>query len=159
MKHRRIIISGKAAAGKDFLRKRLENRGFTYGISYTTRPKRPTEIDGKDYYFLSIKDFEKKIEQGFWYEYVKFNGWYYGTSKDQFYSDDIFIMTPTGISLMKPKDRLDSFIVYLDVPEEVRKQRLLERKDADSVDRRLKADAEDFKGFSDFDIRITNPNF
>ena len=48
----RIILCGKAASGKDHLRKILEGRGFKYGVSYTTRPPRKGEIDGKDYFFL-----------------------------------------------------------------------------------------------------------
>ena len=47
----KIILVGKGASGKDHLRKILEGRGFTYGISYTTRPPREGEIDGQDYYF------------------------------------------------------------------------------------------------------------
>ena len=53
----KIIIVGKSAAGKDHLRKILEGRGFIYGISYTTRPARPTEVDGQDYYFLEKDEF------------------------------------------------------------------------------------------------------
>ena len=49
----KIILVGKAASGKDHMRKILQGRGFTYGVSYTTRPKRPNEIDGEDYYFIS----------------------------------------------------------------------------------------------------------
>ena len=49
----KVILIGKAAAGKDHMRKVLEGRGFTYGTSYTTRPPREGEIDGQDYYFIS----------------------------------------------------------------------------------------------------------
>ena len=45
----KIILVGKAAAGKDHMRKILQGRGFDYGVSYTTRPRRPGEIDGEDY--------------------------------------------------------------------------------------------------------------
>jgi len=59
----KIILIGKAAAGKDHMRKVLEGRGFTYGTSYTTRPPREGEIDGQDYYFISEKDFKNKVNE------------------------------------------------------------------------------------------------
>ena len=49
--HKRIILVGKAASGKDHLRKKFESRGFKYAVTYTTRPPREGEIDGKDYLF------------------------------------------------------------------------------------------------------------
>jgi guanylate kinase len=157
----RIILVGKAAAGKDHLRKILEGRGFRYGVSYTTRPPRQGEIDGRDYYFLEENEFKTLIEQGFFYEYVTFNGWFYGTSKEQwFQTDDVFIMTPTGINKLHAADRKHSFIIYIDVPVDIRRSRLCERNDNDdSIERRIKADENDFANFTDFDIRITDHNF
>jgi guanylate kinase len=157
----RIILCGKAASGKDHLRKTLEGRGFKYGVSYTTRPPRKGEIDGKDYFFLEENEFQTLIEQGFFYEHVTFNGWYYGTSKEQwFVNDDVFIMTPTGISKLHAADRKSSFIIYIDIPTEIRRERLTERNDnADSIERRLEADDNDFQNFTDYDIKITDHNF
>ena len=157
----RIILCGKAASGKDHLRKILEGRGFNYGVSYTTRPPRQGEVDGKDYYFLEENEFKALIEQGFFYEYVTFNGWYYGTSKEQWYTtDDIFIMTPSGIRKLHAADRKTSFIIYIDIPTSIRRERLQMRNDNnDSIERRLEADDRDFEGFDDFDIKITDHNF
>jgi guanylate kinase len=157
----KVILAGKAASGKDYMRKLLESRGFTYGVSYTTRPPREGEVHGKDYYFLSVDEFKKLIAEDFWYEYVEFNGWYYGTSKDQFYNScNLFIMTPKGISHISPEDRKDCTIFYIDIPLEIRKERLISRNmPGDTLDRRIEADEFDFKDFTDFDIRIDNPNF
>ena len=157
----RIILCGKAASGKDHLRKTLEGRGFRYGVSYTTRPPRKGEIDGKDYFFLEENEFQALIEQGFFYEHVAFNEWNYGTSKEQwFVNDDVFIMTPTGISKLHAADRKSSFIIYIDIPTEIRRERLIERNDnADSIERRLEADDRDFQNFTDYDIKITDHNF
>ena len=96
--HKRIVLVGKAASGKDHLRKRYESRGFKYAVTYTTRPPREGEVNGKDYHFITEDDSKVLIESGFFYEYVIFNGWVYGTSVSQFHSDDLFIMTPAGIS-------------------------------------------------------------
>jgi guanylate kinase len=156
----RIILCGKAASGKDHLRKILEGRGFKYAVSFTTRPPRNGEVDGKDYFFIEESEFKDLIEQNFFYEHVAFNGWLYGTSKEQWYdTDDIFIMTPSGINKIKTSDRKHSFIIYIDVPMDIRRERLMMRNDADLVDRRIIADESDFEGFNDFDIRITDHNF
>lgn len=159
-RHRRIILVGKAASGKDHLRKTIESRGFRYAVSYTTRPQREGEVHGKDYYFISEDEAKVLIESGFFYEYVIFNGWIYGTSMSQFYEDDLFIMTPKGINEVKPKDRLESFVIYLDIPSNVRIKRLNKRDmPGDSVKRRIEADELDFSDFTDYDLRITNPDF
>ena len=154
-------MCGKAASGKDHMRKVLGSRGFRYGVSYTTRPPREGEVNGQDYYFISINEFEALLKDGYWYEWVEFNGWYYGTSQDQFHKDcDLFIMTPTGVSKIHPEDRLNTTIIYLDIDLETRKSRLTQRDmPGDSMERRIMADEADFKQFTDFDIRITNTDF
>ena len=157
----KIILVGKAAAGKDHMRKTLSGRGFKYGISYTTRPPREGEIDGKDYFFLTIDMFKKKINEGYWYEWIEFNGWYYGTSQRQFTTScNLFIMTPKGISHIDPVDRKECTIIYLNVDEKIRRERLEAREmPGDSIDRRMDADNRDFENFTDFDLEINNSNF
>ena len=158
--HKRIILVGKAASGKDHLRKKFESKGFKYAVSYTTRPPREDEVDGKDYIFISDETANKMVHEGLFYEYVYFNGWLYGTTNQQFYSDDLFIMTPAGISHIKPEDRLTSFIIYTDIEMSIRMTRLANRNmPGDSMDRRIKADELDFANFNDYDLRITNPDF
>jgi guanylate kinase len=157
---KRIILVGKAAAGKDHLRKVLESLGFVYAVSYTTRPPRDGEIDGKDYIFLSEDEAERMVDAAEFYEYVYFNGWLYGTSNQQFYSDDIFIMTPKGLSHVSDEDRKESFVIFLDIDDETRHQRLLSREmPGDSIQRRMEADSKDFDSYKDFDMRIYNPDF
>jgi len=157
----KVILVGKAAAGKDHMRKILSGRGFQYGISYTTRPPREGEIDGKDYFFLTEEEFKRKINQGYWYEWIEFNGWYYGTSQRQFtISCNLFIMTPKGISHIDSVDRKECTIIYLNVDEKIRRERLDAREmPGDSIDRRMEADEKDFENFTDFDLEINNPNF
>lgn len=156
----RIVLVGKAASGKDYARSILEDRGFPYQISYTTRPMRIGETHGKDYYFIPEYKFKDLISIDFFYEYVVFNSWYYGTSRAQMgVKSSIFIMTPSGIAHMTHDDRLESLIVYFDMPEDVRKERLSLRSDADTVDRRLEADRLDFTGFLDYGVIINDSNF
>jgi dephospho-CoA kinase len=68
-------------------------------------------------------------------------------------------MTPSGVEKLRPEDREDSHIIYLDIPEEIRRLRLLSRRDADDVERRLAADQADFLNFADYDEQITDPFF
>jgi guanylate kinase len=158
--HKRIIMVGKAASGKDHLRKKFESRGFKYAVSYTTRPPRENEIDGKDYFFITDEEATNMVESNMFYEYVHFNGWLYGTTVTQFYMDDLFIMTPAGLSHIKPEDRSSSFIIYTDIDMSTRITRLTNRDmPGDSLSRRIKADELDFMDFNDYDLRITNADF
>lgn len=158
--HKRIILAGPGASGKDHMRKLLENRGFKYAVSYTTRPPRPGEMDARDYFFLTESECQHMKDNGEFYEAIDFNGWTYGTSMKQFYEDDVFIMTPSGIEHIKPEDRKNCFIIYFDIDEEIRKDRLSSRiMPGHSVEARLQADRDLFEGFTDFDIKITDPNF
>jgi guanylate kinase len=120
---------------------------------------RDGEVEGEDYFFKTEEEFIDMVEAGEFYEHVSFNGWHYGTTVKQFFKDDVFIMTPHGISKIHEEDREKCFIIYFDIEESVRKERLMLRSDADTVDRRLVADENDFKNFVDFDLRITNHNF
>ena len=158
--HKRIVLVGKAASGKDHLRKKYESRGFKYAVSYTTRPPREDEVNGKDYFFITDEESTKMIESNMFYEHVYFNGWLYGTTVNQFFTDDLFIMTPAGISHIKPEDRANSFIIYIDIYMFIRKQRLVNRMmPGDSLTRRIEADELDFMDFNDYDLRITNEDF
>ena len=79
-----IIISGTTCAGKGTVIKKLlsNHNDIVLSTSYTSRPKRETEIDGVDYYFVSKEEFERKIENGDFLEYAQVQyGSYYGTSK------------------------------------------------------------------------------
>lgn len=156
---KRIILAGRGASGKDHLRAMIQSRGFKYSVSHTTRPPRIGEVNGKDYHFISLEDAEKMSASGDFIEHTLFNGWIYGTSKDEFLRSELFILTPSGISQLSEKDRSDSFIIYIDIDEDTRRGRMSERKDADSVERRLEADEKDFRNFSDFDCIITSNCF
>jgi len=159
-KKTRFVFVGKAASGKDHGRKLMESLGYKYQISFTTRPPRSTEIHAKDYYFTYEEKFKELIKLNFFYEYVEFNTWLYGTSKYQMDTlDSLFIMTPKGLEHMQEADRVSSLVVYFDIDEDIRKKRLMLRSDADTVERRIAADAIDFQDFKNYDLIITNPNF
>lgn len=160
MKNKVIIIS-PGAGGKDYLKKRLIDRGFKPSVSYTTRPPREGEVEGVSYRFVSEETFARMIEEGLFREYNCFGPqkWYYGTTVQNFEESTLFIMTPSALEAMTPVERSQCIVLYLDIPEEVRRQRLLERNDADDPNRRLETDRELFKDFTNYDARITDPFF
>lgn len=159
VKIKRIIFVGKAASGKTWLAEQLIEMGYKYPLTYTTRPARSGEINGVHYNFINDPRFHEMIAEDLMYEYVEFNGWLYGRTKKDFYSGDLMIMTPAGIKQINIDDRRQSYIVYLDITEDIRRERLLERNDADNVERRLSADNEDFKNFTNYDYRYNTPDF
>jgi guanylate kinase len=156
----KVVIIGPGASGKDYARGILLDR-FVPSVSYTTRPMRPGEVDGKDYHYVTVDKFRQLIDDGFFYEWNFFaDTWYYGTPKDSFENGStLFIMTPSGVRALSEKHRQESAVIYINPDESVRRARLLGRKDADNAERRLATDAVDFDGFSDFDVQITDSAF
>ena len=81
-----IIISGTTCAGKGTVIEELlkRNENLYLSISYTSRPKRGSEVDGKDYFFVSPEEFQRKIDHGDFLEYAQVQyGCYYGTPKKE----------------------------------------------------------------------------
>lgn len=77
-----FIISAPSGAGKSTLCEALRRHfnDLVYSISYTTRPMRPGEQEGCDYYFISEDEFKDGIHQNRWAEWAVVHGNYYGTS-------------------------------------------------------------------------------
>lgn len=80
-----IVISGPSGAGKDSVVLRMKERGlpFHFVVTATTRPKRASEINGKDYFFVSKEDFARMIEENELFEYAIVYGDYKGPPKAQ----------------------------------------------------------------------------
>lgn len=158
----KIVLVGKAAAGKDFFRKRMERKGFKFGVSCTTRPKRikANEQEGVDYYFKTDAEFDKLIEEGKFVEFQSFNGWRYGITQDEFEKCDVMIMNAEAIKLLPKRYSTRCFVVYLDIPLETRIARITERNDAnDDIMRRVNDDERQYLNFSQYDCKITNSDF
>lgn len=77
-----VVVSGPSGAGKSTLvRGLLSEPGVQMSVSCTTRQPRRGEADGKDYFFLSREEFERRIEQGEFAEHAEVFGNLYGTPK------------------------------------------------------------------------------
>jgi guanylate kinase len=156
----KLILVGKAAAGKDFLKNRLIAKNFKPGISCTTRLPRKNEVDGVDYHFMTEDQFKETIESGEMLEFMIFNNWYYGLTKEEFEQADVMIMSKDGLDVLPKEYRDKCMVIYLDPPRITRIERLEYRNDVnDSIMRRMTTDDEQFKHFKDYDLRVRNEDF
>lgn len=162
-KKSKVILVGHGGCGKDYLAEYLIEKGFNRNIAYTTRPQREGEINGEDYFFINSDNFETKIDEGFWHEYNIFipeKKWYYGSSQTQYDNCNLFIKEPNGVSLLKDTEREDCFVIYINISEQIRRERMsVRKKNADSIERRIEGDKKDFDGYTNFDYEINEEKF
>ena len=80
-----FVLSSPSGVGKTTLTKKISknNKNFVISISHTTRKPRDSEIEGKDYFFINEKEFNKLIEEDSFFEHAKIFDNFYGTSKRQ----------------------------------------------------------------------------
>lgn len=148
-----IALIGKAGSGKDYwLRYLYENNEDVHEIiSCTTRPPRPSEIDGINYHFLIKEEFLKEK----YVEYCEFNNWYYGTREKDLSKDKINlgVFNLSGIEALLKNPEIDLFVIYLKTEDKLRLIRQLQRDSSDiqEIFRRYQADEKDFDN-----IRIDN---
>lgn len=76
-----FVITGPSGVGKGTLIRTLRQRigELDLSVSATTRPPRPDEEDGKDYYFLSEDEFQKRVAANEFVEHAQYSGFHYGT--------------------------------------------------------------------------------
>jgi len=80
-----IVLSGASGVGKDACVNRLKELGapFHFVVTVTTRPKRPNEVDGVDYHFISVEEYQSLLERGELLEHATVYGHFYGVPKQQ----------------------------------------------------------------------------
>ena len=78
-----LVLSGPSGVGKTTVAKKFVtyHKEFKISISTTTRPKRVSEKNGIDYYFIDKEQFKQEIANDYFLEYEHVHGYYYGTSK------------------------------------------------------------------------------
>ena len=168
-KREKVVILGGSGSGKDYLMRKLAEKGMKPCLKWTTRPIRKFEKQGINYNFVSEDLFLQTINEDKFLSCQKFEvtpedsepqTWYYGITLEEFHKSDIFIMTPGEFRVLSPELRKGCCVVYLNIDRETREKRLNNRKDKnDSIQRRLDADEEDFKQSFDYDLGITDPDF
>ena len=80
-----VVVAAPSGSGKTSIAKEILRRypSLRFSVSATTRPKRPTETDGKDYFFLARAEFEKRIAAGAFVEWETIYGNLYGTLRSE----------------------------------------------------------------------------
>jgi guanylate kinase len=80
-----FVISAPSGSGKTTICRRLLEKveGLEFSVSYTTRSRRRGEADGKDYHFISVKEFDKMIISKAFLEHASVYGNLYGTSREE----------------------------------------------------------------------------
>lgn len=137
-----------------------------FSVSATTRPPRPGEVDGKDYYFLSDDEFQKKIEAGEFLEWEEFyNGKRYGTLRSDvekkrkeghFILLDIDVLGATNIKHQYGSEALSIFLKPPSMEELRKRLENRQTESADSLDIRLQRAKEEMKYADQFDKVIIN---
>lgn len=156
-----IVLVGESGSGKTTIREELvKYPKYTKAISCTTRLKRMQEVEGEDYQFLTIEDFERKTKDTYFAEYAEYNGCYYGLPLNQIAKNKVTIVEPVGVENLKHQFGRKIVIFYLKASENTRRTRMIERGDSlEVIEKRLLLDRErfsDIKGLVDFTIDTEN---
>lgn len=161
-----FVLSAPAGTGKTTLVRMLSNEfdSVVENVSYTTRPPRSNEINGKDYFFISKKEFESKIKEGDFLEYAKVFGYDYGTSCEyvnfqQKRGKHVFLVIDTQGAIQLKKKNFSAIYIFLSPPSlEVLESRLLNRKTENekTLARRLSWAEQELKKISYYDYHIVN---
>ncbi len=160
-----IGIVGMSGSGKDTAAKYIRERyGIDMLVSYTTRPKREYETNGKEHWFISKQEMDqlKREEEMIAYTINPMTGIEYCTTVSQMEGRDvIYIINPEGIRWMKEnRPELEVVSIYISVPVGELRQRLKDRGDQKEVfEKRLESEIAEFTAFADaeeYDILIRN---
>jgi guanylate kinase len=116
-----IVVSAPSGAGKSSICQRLLTAcpEIKFSVSYTSRKPRPNEINGKDYHFISRDEFQRRIDQNEFVEWVENYGHLYGTSSnamgDFFHKgkDLLLDIEPRGAKKVKQKFKKGIFVFVL----------------------------------------------
>ena len=164
-----LILSGPSGCGKSTLLKEVykDISDYYFSISTTTRAPRVGEVNGVDYFFVTIEEFEKDIENDNFLEYAKVHDNYYGTSLTPINKAleegklVIFDIDVQGHEIVRNK--LDSIVtsVFITTPSlKVLEERLNARNtdSSDIIEKRIKNAKGEVEFFQDYDYLIINDN-
>lgn len=164
-----IVFSAPSGSGKTTVVRHLLDQKelkLDFSISATSRAPRGKEIAGRDYYFLSVKDFEKKIDnQDFleWEEVYKNN--FYGTLKSELQRIwnlgkhvvfDIDVVGALNIKAQFPKNTLAVFVKAPSLEEMERRLRNRQTDTEDKIIERIVKAKKEMTYAKDFDVILVN---
>ena len=164
-----FTISAPSGAGKTSLVRALleKNPDIVVSVSHATRPKRPGEIDGKDYHFVSVEEFERMVAEDEFLEYAQVFDNYYGTSeqgvRDLLAQGKHVILEIDWQGAQQVKAKIPRTIPIFILPpsrEELR-DRLVGRgtDNVAVIERRMATADEEMSHYSDADFLVINDQF
>ena len=161
-----FIISAPSGSGKSTLTHRLiaEIPSLRFSISYTTRAPRGQEVNGKDYFFITRDEFEKRARNGEFLEHAEVFGHHYGThigELDRAAAENVDLILDIdvqGARQLKEKIPAAVSIFILPPSRQVLEERLRARsQDSEPViARRLHDAAEEIRNYSQYDYVLVN---
>ncbi|MCX8049305.1 MAG: guanylate kinase [Methylohalobius sp.] len=164
-----FIVSAPSGAGKTSLLKRLRNEleNVVISVSYTTRPKRPNEAEGQDYFFVSRETFLKLLEEGAFLEHAQVFDHYYGTSYPQVMNhlerglDVILEIDWQGARQVKAKLPDSRSVFILPRALAVLEQRLKARgqDSPETIAKRLAEARNEISHYAEYDYLVVNDDF
>ena len=164
-----FVLSSPSGAGKTTLTKKIAegNDNFVISISHTTRKPRPKEINGKDYFFVSKKEFDSLVEKNNFFEYAEIFGNSYGTLKEpvlKFLShgkDVLFDIDWQGTQQLKKTKNL-SLVTFFILPPNIKilKERLLNRHKGQEklIEERMNKFSEEVSHWDEYNYVVVNDN-
>ncbi len=164
-----VVISGPSGVGKDTVLQRMKERGVPvhFVVTATTRPARPSEVNGVDYIFVSNDEFAEMIEQNELLEYAVVYGDYKGIPKQQVRDamgsgkDVVMRIDVQGAATLR-KLCPDALLIFLTTEtEEEMVQRLTARKTEtpEGLKLRIATARKEMKRLNEFDYCVFNPEF
>jgi guanylate kinase len=160
-----FVITGPSGCGKTTLIKRLLKRmkDVQFSVSHTTRPKRNSEREGRDYYFVSKPEFEKMIKGDKLLEWAEIHRNYYGTSRREVEmkgskGDLILDIDVQGARNIKSRLKKAVFIFVLPPSFPELRRRLEDRGDerAYAIKKRLELARKEIRSYPMFNYVILN---
>lgn len=162
-----LVLSSPSGAGKTTLSRRLleTDKGIVMSVSATTREKRPNEIDGKDYYFVTAEKFAAMVKAGEFFEHATVFGNSYGTPRAPVEAaladgrDVLFDIDWQGAQQLKEKARDDLVSVFILPPSHGELERRLHTRAQDSaevVKGRMEKAAGEISHWPEYDYVIVN---
>jgi len=164
-----FVLSSPSGAGKTTLTKKISknNPNFVISVSHTTRKPRPNEINGKDYYFVSDKEFESLVKQNNFFEHAKIFNNYYGTLKKPVLDflkkghDVLFDIDWQGTQQLKKIKEL-SLITFFILPPNIKvlRERLLNRHGGQEklIEQRMQKFNEEVSHWKEYNYIVVNDN-
>lgn len=161
-----LVISAPSGTGKSTLIRRLcaEFPHLAFSISYTTRPPRTGEVDGREYHFVSKKNFALLREQGVLAEWANVHGQYYGTPRPAVLDmlaqgrDVLFDIDVQGARQLRETFPQGAFVFLLPPSRQTLEARLRGRgtEDPETLARRLGNARREIEHADFFDFLIVN---